>query len=211
MSIMFTPIARLDRISMENLTDLHCAVMHTLLADLGREVVQRYYQIAQKDASVLGLCAVSPNGEIDAWALGSSNPAELNARLRQPVGWFAGQMLKLVLKHPRVMLDLLGSSFSNQEANLLIPGQIELTYIGVAGHAQGKGLGKTMLTAFCQAARQGGYTSIVLSVETDNPAARRLYTKSGFKITRTFHEGRFERHRMVLELKNQPEPASLHQ
>jgi ribosomal protein S18 acetylase RimI-like enzyme len=209
MDTTFSLLQQLDSTNLARLAALHTSVMHTLLADLGPPLVLRYYEIAQKDTSVLGLCAVSPSGEIDGWALGSPAPAALNAKLRQPLGWFAGQMLRVTFTRPKVLIDLLRSLFSTTDSNLLKPAQIELTYIGVAARVQGHGLGKALLAAFSEAARQAGYTSIALSVETDNPAAVNLYTHSGFQIIKTFREGRFERHRLEYPLTFVKSPSNL--
>ena len=194
----FTPLSELDAAGLERLSALHTSVMQTLLSDLGLAMVRKYYEAAQADPWVLGLCSVTSSREIDGWVMGSPAPSALNAKLRQPLTWFAGQMIQLSLRRPGTMLELLRSLLSASDANQLSPRQIELTYIGVAPEAQGRGLGKALLKAFSQAAFQAGYVSIALSVETDNPAAIHLYGQHGYKITRTFHEGRFERHRMVL-------------
>ncbi len=186
------------------LADLHCATMPTLLTDLGQPFVLRYYQLAQTDPSVIAFCLLSsaPESRITnyqlpiAYCLGSPNPSVLTARLRSPLPWFAGQMLRLALTRPRILLQLAQSVFSASAANSLQPGQIELTYIGVASQARGQGLGKSILTAFVDAARAAGYASVALSVETDNPSAIALYTKFGFTITQTFTEGRYHRYRM---------------
>ena len=195
------PLSQLDPSSLDHLAELHSAVMHTLLADLGIPVVRRYYEIAQTNTSVLGFCAVSASGEINGWAIGSPDPAALNASLsKSHPGWFVGQMLRLAFTRPGALVDLLRSLFSASEANLLSPGQIELTYMGVASHAQGQGLGKTMLAAFMETARLAGYTSIAISAETSNIATINLHTRAGFQITKTFREGRFERCRMECSL-----------
>jgi ribosomal protein S18 acetylase RimI-like enzyme len=192
----FTPLSQIDPRSLARLASLHSSVMHSLLTDLGEPVVMRFYETSQADASALCLCAISNSGDIEGWAMGSPKPSALNAKLRRPLGWFIPQMLKIAFTRPGVLIELLRSTFSTSEANLLQPGQIELTYIGVALHAQSQGLGKALLASFCDAARQAGYTSIRLSVETTNPAAIQLYTHYGFQIIKTFREGRFERHRM---------------
>jgi ribosomal protein S18 acetylase RimI-like enzyme len=194
----FTPLSQLDSSGLDRLAALHQPVMHTLLSDLGLPVVRRYYEICQRDSSVIGLCAISTTGEFTGWAVGSPHPDEINARLRQPLAWFAGQMLRLAVTRPGVLVELAQSVLSASDANTLRPGQIELTYIGVAESARGQGLGKTLLSAFEEASRAAGYHSVALSVETDNPAAVALYTRAGFKVTKTFREGRFERHRMEL-------------
>ena len=172
--------------------------MHTLLAELGLPLVRRYYQACQEDPAVIGLCAVSPVGEILGWAVGSPHPDALNARLRQPLGWFTRQMLRLAFTRPGVLWQLVTSVLSSSSQMEAEPGAIELTYIGVDPSARGQGVGSTLLKAFAEDGRAAGYRSVVLSVETDNSEAVALYTKAGFKITRTFTEGHFERHRMEL-------------
>jgi ribosomal protein S18 acetylase RimI-like enzyme len=198
MTFTLTPLSQLDSPALARLAALHQPVMQPLLSDLGLPVVQRYYEICQRDKSVIGFCAVSSSAEMLGWAVGSPRPDEINAQLRQPLDWFAAQILRLAFTRPGVLVQLAQSVLSASDANILQPGQIELTYIGVAPSAQGQGLGKTLLAAFVDASHAAGYNSVVLSVETDNPAAVALYTKSGFKITKTFREGRFERHRMEL-------------
>ena len=210
------PLSALPSSLIPALADLHTATMPTLLADLGQPVVLRYYKLAQKDPSVLGFCAISPLplGEgagrgtepvevvrVLGYALGSPDPSALNAQLRQPITWFAAQMLRLAFTRPTVLWQLVQSVFSASDENNLAPGQLELTYIGVALEVRGQGLGKTLLADFVEAARSAGYKSVVLSVETDNPAAIALYTKFGFTITKTFSEGRYHRHRMEYEIK----------
>jgi ribosomal protein S18 acetylase RimI-like enzyme len=191
------------------LTDLHLATMPTLLADLGQPFILRYYQLAQKDPSVIAFCAVEASTEHAlrtthvapiAYVVGSPSPASLNAQLRQPLPWFAGQMLRLAFTRPTILWQLVQSVFSASDENTLTPGQVELTYIGVAPEARGQGLGKTLLAAFVDAAHSAEYKSVVLSVETDNPAAIALYTKFGFTITKTFTEGHYHRHRMEYDV-----------
>jgi ribosomal protein S18 acetylase RimI-like enzyme len=200
---VFLPLTQLPPDQLPALAALHSATMPTLLADLGQPFVLRYYQLAQTDPAVIGLCALGdliPNSQFPipslGYILGSPDPSALNARLRQPLTWFAGQMFRLAFTRPGVLLQLVQSVLTASPANALRPGQIELTYIGVAPEARGKGLGQSLLTAFIEAARAAGYTSVALSVETDNPAALALYTKFGFQITQTFTEGHYHRHRM---------------
>jgi ribosomal protein S18 acetylase RimI-like enzyme len=198
MDLILTPISKLDSASLDRLAALHQAVMHTLLSELGFPMVRRYYQACQEDPAVIGLCAVSPGGEMLGWAVGCTSPGALNTSLRQPLGWFAAQMLRLVFTRPGVFLQLVTSVLSSSSQMETEQGAVELTYIGVAPSARGQGVGKALLAAFTNAARAAGYRTIVLSVETDNREAVALYTKSGFKITRTFTEGRFQSHRMEL-------------
>jgi ribosomal protein S18 acetylase RimI-like enzyme len=57
-----------------------------------------------------------------------------------------------------------------------------------------------LLHKFVEESRSKGYHSVVLSVEAENRTALALYEKSGFKIVKTFSEGRYQRHRMELTL-----------
>jgi ribosomal protein S18 acetylase RimI-like enzyme len=207
---MLLLLSKLPTSILPALADLHAATMPTLLSDLGQPVVLRYYQLAQKDPSVIAFCAVDALTEHAllttyyvpiAYVLGSPSPSALNSSLRTPITWFATQMLRLAFTRPAVLWQLALSVFSASDENILQPGQVELSYIGVAPEARGQGLGKTMLTAFVDAARSAGYKSVVLSVETDNPAAIALYTKFGFTITKTFSEGKYHRHRMEYVVK----------
>jgi ribosomal protein S18 acetylase RimI-like enzyme len=199
MNFTITPISQLDSPTLTRLAELHQSVMHTLLSELGQPVVLRYYQVCQGDPSVIGLCAISSaTGEMLGWAVGSPQPDELNARLRQPLTWFAGQMLRLAVTRPAVLGQLAASVLSASSQMDSEAGAIELTYIGVAASTRGQGLGQALLAAFVDAARASGHRSVTLSVETDNPEAVALYTKAGFQLSKTFTEGRFERHRMRL-------------
>lgn len=185
---------------LKRLAVLHHFVMHTLLSDLGLPIVWRYYQIAQRDSKTIGLCVISNSGGIPGWAMGSPYPDRITAQLRSPLGWFLFQILRVTLTRPAVLGQLLSSVFSASTQGELKPGAIELTYIGVTSDQRGKGLGKRLLNAFIEASRAHGYRSVVLSVEKENSPAIALYEKAGFRIVKTFSEGRYQRHRMELTL-----------
>jgi len=185
---------------LKRLTELHHSVMQTLLSDLGLPMVLRYYQIAQEDPKVIGLCERSASGDILGWAMGSPHPDRINAQLRSPLAGFVLQMFRVLFAHPGVLWQLISSVLSASEQAELKSGAIELTYIGVASEQRGKGLGKKLLHVFIEASRLHGYHSVVLSVEKENESAVALYEKAGFKIVKTFSEGRYQRHRMELTL-----------
>lgn len=193
-------LSQLDDQGMRRLAILHHSVMHTLLSDLGIPMVLRYYQVARQDPSVVGLCMVSPSGELLGWAQGSPHPEELNVRLRTPLPWFLFQMLRLAFTHPLVLHQLISSVVRSSTHLDIEPGGVELTYIGVASHERGKGWGKKLLDAFIDASRSKGYRSIILSVEMESASAVALYEKAGFEIIETFWEGRYQRYRMKLNM-----------
>src|SRR5687768_17450963 len=83
---------QLDTDGINRLAALHHSVMQTLLSNLGLPVVLRYYQVAREERSVVGICAVSPSGEMLGWALGSPHPNLINSRVRTPLTWFLLQI-----------------------------------------------------------------------------------------------------------------------
>jgi ribosomal protein S18 acetylase RimI-like enzyme len=200
MDVRLIELAKLSDDEIKRLAVLHHSVMHTLLSDLGVPMVQRYYEIAQIDPDVIGLCALSETDDILGWTMGSPHPDKINAALRAPLSWFLLQMSRVALTRPLVLWQLISSVLFGPDRMKLKSGAIELTYIGVSSTQRGKGVGKKLLNAFIEACRSHGYHSVILSVETDNSPAISLYEKEGFKVIRTFSEGHYQRHRMELIL-----------
>jgi len=194
------PLAKLEDDQLKQLAQLQHSVMPTLLADLGLPMVLRYYQIARSDKSVVGICALDPSKKIIGWAMGSPRPDRINSALRSPLLWFAFQMLRVTFTRPVIFFQLISSVLSSSAETEMKSDAIELTYIGVAADQRNKGLGKDLLNAFIEMSREACYRSVVLSVERDNEPAIALYQKAGFKIIKTFSEGRYDRHRMELIL-----------
>ena len=184
----------------KRLAVLHYSVMHTLLSDLGLPFIWRYYQIAQKDPKTVGFCAISDSGELLGWAIGSPHPDRITSQLRSPFAWFILQMLRVTMTRPVVLWQLISSVRSSSNPVEMKGDAIELTYIGVASRQQGRGLGKELLNTFTEASRTEGYRSVVLSVEQENSSAISLYEKAGFKVVKSFVEGRYQRNRMELPL-----------
>lgn len=192
-------LSQLDDAGLKRLAELHRSVMHTLLSDLGLPLVLRYYQVARAEPSVVGICAVSTSGDVLGWAMGSPYPDMINARLRTPLMWFALQMIRLAFTRPLVLWQLISSVLSSS-TQAVSRGSIELTYIGVAPAQRGKGLGSKLLDVFLEASRMAAHRTVLLSVEKENAPAIALYEQAGFKISKTFSEGRYQRHRMELIL-----------
>jgi ribosomal protein S18 acetylase RimI-like enzyme len=199
MEYRILPFSELKVDDLDDVARLHLSVLPSLLTDLGLPIIRQYYQIAKMDASVIGFWAVSSADELVGWVVGSPRPGTLNARLRQDIPWFAGQMFRLARTRPFVLWQLIRSVISASD-QMEGAGAIELTYIGVARAARRIGAGRALLDAFVKAARQSGYRSIELSVEAENVEATELYTKAGFGVARAIREGRFRRLRMQLDL-----------
>lgn len=198
MNFKITPLSHLNDDQIKGLARLHHRVMHSLLTDLGLPFVERYYRIASRDSSVIGMCAVNDEGNLLGWAVGSPKPNQIARRMREAWAWFLIQMLRVSLTHPKLILQLVASARSSSvEMN---EGTIELTYIGADAPTRKQGLGHALLNAFIEAARAKKFSAVELSVEADNAGAIALYTKAGFEIIASFKEGAFDRHRMELKL-----------
>lgn len=200
MNYELVPLSQLNDFDIRQLAKLHYLVMHTLLSDLGLPIVLRYYQVARGERSIIGICAIKSSNEILGWAMGSPQPDRINSGLRTPLLWFGFQILRVTFTHPLALWQLISSVLSSSAQTEMKNNAIELTYIGVSPEQSGKGVGKDLLNTFIEKSREEGYRSVVLSVETDNKPAIALYEKSGFKITKTYSEGRYQRHRMELIL-----------
>lgn len=194
----FVRLSQLDDDRLNQLAVLHRSVMHTLLSDLGLPIVQKYYQVARSDKSVVGIVVLNSVNEIAGWAMGSPDPSKLNSKLRESLPWFLGQMIRLAVTRPLVIRQLVSSVLSSSSE--MEKDAVELTYIGVSSSHQGKRLGRALLDKFIEESRSRGYHSVVLSVEEENKAAMALYKKAGFKIIRSFSEGHYQRHRMEFVL-----------
>src|SRR5689334_20832170 len=113
MNFTLTPLSQLDPTGLDRLAILHQSVMPTLLTDLVAPFVQRYYRVCQANSTIIGLCALNSDQEVLGWAVGAPHPDALNARLRQPLPWFAAQMLRLAFTRPGVLWQLVNSVLSS--------------------------------------------------------------------------------------------------
>ena len=62
MNYKIVPLSHLNNDHIKELARLHRRVMHSLLTDLGLPFVERYYQIARADSSVIGVCVLNADG-----------------------------------------------------------------------------------------------------------------------------------------------------
>ena len=183
---------------LKSIVALHLACMETLLTDLGKNFVNKYYSESLTSQSVIALSAHT--GEyISGWAFGSPNPAALTKKLMNDPIWFIWQLVVVTISNPKALMSLVNNLLHPGD-NDIPPGTIELTYIGVAKDHSRRGIGKLLLHSFCNSARQRGYTKVILSVEKDNKPAFALYSAEGFSVISEFSEGHFMRYRMVREL-----------
>lgn len=189
----------LGKTKLAELVEMHSTTMPTLLSELGRPFVEKYYLAGLCAENAIGFGAVDVKGEIVGWVFGSDDPSKLNQQLTKPPSWFLFNILKAMIRSPRLGITLLQSA-RTQPGNSLEPGQLELTYIGIHPEIQGQGIGRQLIDRFIDKARERGYSQVALSVESENLPAIGLYKKIGFDVISTFTEGHYHRHRMILNL-----------
>ena len=96
--------------------------------------------------------------------------------------WTASQCAGL-LPMPGVwlMLAWLEDEVAGFALSRSVAGEAELLLLAVRSRDQGRGLGKTLLEAFMNAAKDRGATHLHLEVREGNHAAR-LYERAGFSL-----------------------------
>lgn len=62
-------------------------------------------------------------------------------------------------------------------------GEFYLDTLSVSPKAQGKGVGSRLLRSMIQKAKEEGYPQVGLLVDIENPNAKRLYERIGFKVS----------------------------
>jgi len=184
----------------ENLADLHFKTISSLLTDLGKKFVCRYYQVAQADSRVIGLCAINSTGQVLGWVIGTPEPIKLNINLFLHTPYLILRLVVFFISNPQTIIDLACSFFSSLKISKNVPGKIELIYIGVSQNARGKGIARELIIRFFNFSKKKGYSSVILSVEKENIAAISLYKKMGFKIIGRIKQGQYERLRLGFSL-----------
>lgn len=93
----------------------------------------------------------------------------------QGAGEFKPELWRLLLQNDEPLGVMILSPLRSHDA-------LELTYMGLAPSARGKGLGNLMLREIFYQAKQFGNLPITLAVDCRNHVAFRLYTGAGFQV-----------------------------
>lgn len=200
MSYTLNPIHEIDPVLIAPMAKLHEKALHGLLSEMGYPLVYRYFQLCVEDPSVIGFYALSETGDLIGYVNGTPNPSELNSRMTRPLAWFAWQCLRLLFTRPRVLWQAVVSSFTISKQMTEEPGAIEVVYMSVDPKARGQGLGRILMQAFHDAAREAGYKRVTGSQELDNKVGIDLLYSMGYRVKYVFREGGYDRQRIELIL-----------
>ncbi len=194
------PIHQIEPSLIPPMARLHQAELRILLSDMGYPFVLRYFQNAVKDPLVIGFYATSDSNSLIGYVVGTPKPDELNSQLTKPFFWFAGQCLRLLFTHPRVLLQAIISSLTLSKQVASETDAIEVVYMSVDPQARGQGLGRALMQAFHDASRAAGYKRVLGSQELDAEVSIGLLSSMGYKALYTFREGHYVRQRIELIL-----------
>lgn len=194
------PLRDIDPRLIAPMARLHESALHGLLSEMGYPFVYRYFQLAIQDPLVIGFYALSDEGELIGYVNGTPKPGELNSRMMRSFAWFAGQCLRLLFTRPRALWQAVVSSLTVSKQMAEGPGAIEVVYMSVAPEARGQGLGRILMQAFHDAARNAGYKRVTGSQELDNRVGIDLLYSMGYRVKYFFREGGYDRQRIELTL-----------
>ena len=194
------PIHEIDPALIAPMAKLHQSALHGLLSEMGYPFVYRYFQLCVEDSSVIGFHALSETSDLIGYVVGTPKPEELNSRLTKPLSWFAGQCLRLLFTHPRVLWQAVVSSLTLSKQMSDETGAIEVVYMSVDPAARGQGLGRVLMRAFHDASREAGYKRVTGSQELENKVSINLLYSMGYRVKYFFREGGYDRQRIELIL-----------
>jgi GNAT superfamily N-acetyltransferase len=170
---------------------------HGLLTQLGYPFVLRYFEIAWKEPSVIGVIAKDDQtGKLIGYNIASPEPAALTSQLTDGKTWFIKEILKVIFTRPSAFIQLLVSSLTIKTQMEDEPNAIESLYLTIDENYRGQKVGRTLQLGLFEEARRAGYKRIVGSIETWNEASIKMCQSNGFVIKKTFREGKFIRHRI---------------
>ena len=137
-----------------------------------------------------GVCLVAIEGkDVVGFVVGTTQPEGFFRRLlrRQwPAFVFAGTA-SLTLHPLRVGKKFLSALSYRGEKPVDVPNATLLSSIGVAPSGKGKGVGNTLISAFCERAQASGAPTVFLTTDRDgNDAVNQFYLLNGFKLHRSF-------------------------
>jgi len=172
-----------------------------LLSKLGHPFVLRYFENALIDKRAFGFYAQeNTSGEIMGFSLASPEPSALTSQLTQDRKWFIGQIVKIIFTRPHIFLQLIISSITIKGQMENDDHAIECVYFTVDSRFRGQHLGRALQKALIDEGRKLGYKKIFASIETWNQASLKASLANGFKISKTFREGFYHRHRLEREI-----------
>ncbi len=156
------------------------------LTCLGQDFLRLLYQSIQRDSQGIVLVA-SCNGKIEGFVAGVEQQSGFYRRLIERDTWrFALASARALLRNPAITPRLLRALQRPAEVQHA-SAQACLMSIAVRPAAEGKGIGRQLVGAFCRALAERGVPAVCLTTDRDkNERVNRFYQKLGFELGTPF-------------------------
>jgi GNAT superfamily N-acetyltransferase len=158
------------------------------LESMGKRFLKELYRGFLIEPSGLCLVAIDKK-QVVGFVAGTTQPEKFFRRLlrrRWPAFVFAGA-ISLTLHPLRVGKKFLSALRYRGERPADVPNATLLSSIGVVPGGIGRGIGKTLISAFCGRALLSGASTVFLTTDRDgNDAVNQFYLASGFKLHSSF-------------------------
>lgn len=180
-------IRRMDNADLSAVVDIHIrSFPGFFLTFLGPSFLTLLYKNINSDEEGLVLVTDSGSG-ITGFVGGVTQQSGFYARLvKRQALVFALAALSAVIKQPRILPRLLRALNRSSQSKASIA-EACLMSLAVHPNNQGQGIGRELVSAFCQAMTARGVDTISLTTDRDhNEQANRFYMSLGFTLARTF-------------------------
>ena len=162
------------------------------LESLGKRFLKELYCGFISDPS--GVCLVAVDGTVVVgFAAGTTQPDGFFRRLlRRRWHAFVLAGVASLARHPlRVGAKFFSALRYRGESPSDMPSATLLSSIGVAPSAKRRGIGKTLLSIFCEKAKESGAATVFLTTDRDkNDAVNQFYLSNGFTLHISFVKGK---------------------
>ncbi len=109
---------------------------------------------------------------------------EENGEILGSITGYGGEKLHQ-LRQPFLEYLLQNFGFSQTPEDETEPGEFYLDTVSVLPNHQGKGIGRRLIEAMIEHAKEKGFDKVGLLVDIENPLAKKLYEQIGFKVIKT--------------------------
>jgi colanic acid biosynthesis glycosyl transferase WcaI len=158
------------------------------LESMGKRFLKELYRGFLVEPS--GLCLVAiDRKDVVGFVVGTTQPEGFFRRLlrRRWLAFVSAGTTSLILHPIPVGKKFLSALRYRGERPADVPNATLLSSIGVVPSGMGRGIGKILITAFCERAQLSGASTVFLTTDRDeNDAVNQFYTSNGFKLHGSF-------------------------
>jgi glycosyltransferase involved in cell wall biosynthesis/ribosomal protein S18 acetylase RimI-like enzyme len=183
-------VRRAERADLPGIVAIHQeAFSHFFLTQLGRVFLHRYYELVLRYRAGILLVTEGSDG-LEGFACGFADPEEFYALMRRRRWSFALPVLSALVRRPSLAAQIVrGMQRVELQASKRTAQSCELSSIAVSPKAGGRGVGKTLVKAFLDAAWSWGAHHVTLDTDADdNETANALYQRAGFQFCRRYEK-----------------------